>query len=118
MARAPSPRRAVGFYAIEVGDDLALSRHHVIASTLLGLLGRDRRGRAAPLVQGACSSRSLSSCRSAHGSGDGVAGAAKFVSPFTGIVHAVDETLAAPDEHRLISIACELADGGPTRWTR
>jgi ribosomal protein S12 methylthiotransferase accessory factor len=37
-----------------------------------------------------------------------------FVSPFTGIVHAVDETLAAPDEHRLISIACELADGGPT----
>jgi ribosomal protein S12 methylthiotransferase accessory factor len=37
-----------------------------------------------------------------------------FVSPFTGIVHAVDETLAAPDEHRLISIACELADGRPT----
>jgi ribosomal protein S12 methylthiotransferase accessory factor len=37
-----------------------------------------------------------------------------FVSPFTGIVHGVDETLAAPDEHRLISIACELADGGPT----
>src|SRR4029079_19132745 len=25
-----------------------------------------------------------------------------------------DETLAAPDEHRLITIACELADGEPT----
>jgi ribosomal protein S12 methylthiotransferase accessory factor len=37
-----------------------------------------------------------------------------FVSPLTGIVHAVDETLAAPDEHRLISFACDLADGGPT----
>src|SRR5262245_15056439 len=37
-----------------------------------------------------------------------------FVSRFTGIVHSVDETLAAPDEHRLISIACEVADGRPT----
>lgn len=37
-----------------------------------------------------------------------------FVSPFTGVVHSVDETLAAPDEHRLISIACEVADGRPT----
>jgi len=37
-----------------------------------------------------------------------------FVSPFTGIVHGVDETLAAPGEHRLVSIACELADGRPT----
>jgi ribosomal protein S12 methylthiotransferase accessory factor len=37
-----------------------------------------------------------------------------FVSPFTGIVHGIDETLSAPDEHRLISIACELADGRPT----
>jgi ribosomal protein S12 methylthiotransferase accessory factor len=37
-----------------------------------------------------------------------------FVSPYTGVVRSVDETLAAPDEHRLISIACELADGGPT----
>src|SRR5213592_2145916 len=37
-----------------------------------------------------------------------------FVSPFTGIVRSVDETLAAPDEHRLISIACEVADGRPT----
>ncbi len=37
-----------------------------------------------------------------------------FVSPFTGIVHGVDETLAAPDEHRLVSIACEVADGRPT----
>ncbi len=38
----------------------------------------------------------------------------RFVSPFTGIVHSVDETLAAHDEHRLISIACEVADGRPT----
>src|SRR5262245_37620289 len=37
-----------------------------------------------------------------------------FVSRFTGIVHSGDETLAAPDEHRLISIACEVADGRPT----
>ncbi|MGE5272946.1 MAG: YcaO-like family protein [Verrucomicrobiota bacterium] len=36
-----------------------------------------------------------------------------FVSPFTGVVHGLDETLAAPDEHRLVSIACELADGRP-----
>jgi ribosomal protein S12 methylthiotransferase accessory factor len=34
-----------------------------------------------------------------------------FVSPFTGVVHGVDETLAAPDEHRLVSVACEVADG-------
>lgn len=37
-----------------------------------------------------------------------------FVSPFTGIVRSVDETLVTPDEHRLISIACEVADGRPT----
>ena len=37
-----------------------------------------------------------------------------FVSPFTGVVHGVDETLAAPDEHRLVTIACELADGRAT----
>jgi ribosomal protein S12 methylthiotransferase accessory factor len=37
-----------------------------------------------------------------------------FVSPYTGVVRSVDETLAAPDEHRLISIACEVADGRPT----
>jgi ribosomal protein S12 methylthiotransferase accessory factor len=37
-----------------------------------------------------------------------------FVSPFTGIVRSADETLVAPDEHRLISIACEVADGRPT----
>ena len=37
-----------------------------------------------------------------------------FVSPFTGIVRSIDETLAAPDEHRLISIACEVAEGRPT----
>jgi ribosomal protein S12 methylthiotransferase accessory factor len=37
-----------------------------------------------------------------------------FVSPFTGVVHGVDEMLAAPDEHRLITIACEIADGRPT----
>jgi ribosomal protein S12 methylthiotransferase accessory factor len=37
-----------------------------------------------------------------------------FVSPLSGVVRATAETLAAPDEHRLISIGCELADGGPT----
>lgn len=37
-----------------------------------------------------------------------------FVSPLTGVVHATGETLAAPDEHRLVSIGCELADGVPT----
>jgi len=41
-------------------------------------------------------------------------GLRSFVSPFTGIVRSLDETLAAPDEHRLISIACEVADGRPT----
>jgi ribosomal protein S12 methylthiotransferase accessory factor len=29
-------------------------------------------------------------------------------------VHGIDETLAAPDEHRLVTIACGLADGRPT----
>jgi ribosomal protein S12 methylthiotransferase accessory factor len=33
------------------------------------------------------------------------------VSPLTGIVRSVSETLAAPDESRLISIGCELAGG-------
>ena len=37
-----------------------------------------------------------------------------FVSPFTGVVRSLGETLAAPDEHRLVSIGCELADGRPT----
>ncbi len=37
-----------------------------------------------------------------------------FVSPFSGIVHSVDEMLAAPDEHRLVNVTCELADGRPT----
>jgi ribosomal protein S12 methylthiotransferase accessory factor len=37
-----------------------------------------------------------------------------FVSPFTGVVRSVAETLAAPDEHRLISIGCQLADAVPT----
>jgi ribosomal protein S12 methylthiotransferase accessory factor len=37
-----------------------------------------------------------------------------FVSPFTGVVRSVGETLAAPDEHRLISIGCQLADAVPT----
>ena len=34
-----------------------------------------------------------------------------FVSPLTGVVHSLAETLAAPDEVRLVSIGCELADG-------
>jgi ribosomal protein S12 methylthiotransferase accessory factor len=33
-----------------------------------------------------------------------------FVSPLTGVVRGVGEILAAPDEHRLVSIGCELAD--------
>ncbi len=37
-----------------------------------------------------------------------------FVSPLTGVVRKMGETLAAPDEHRLVSIGCELADGVPT----
>jgi ribosomal protein S12 methylthiotransferase accessory factor len=37
-----------------------------------------------------------------------------FVSPLTGIVRGIDETLAAPDEHRLVSVACEVGDGRPT----
>jgi ribosomal protein S12 methylthiotransferase accessory factor len=37
-----------------------------------------------------------------------------FVSPLSGVVRSTAETLAAPDEHRLISIGCELADGVPT----
>ncbi|HEY7692457.1 MAG TPA: YcaO-like family protein [Gaiellaceae bacterium] len=37
-----------------------------------------------------------------------------FVSPFAGIVHGSAETLTVPDEHRLVSIACQLADGRPT----
>ncbi len=37
-----------------------------------------------------------------------------FVSPLTGVVRCVSETLAAPDESRLVSIGCELADGSLT----
>jgi ribosomal protein S12 methylthiotransferase accessory factor len=37
-----------------------------------------------------------------------------FVSPLTGVVRTLGETLAAPDEHRLVSIGCELADARPT----
>jgi ribosomal protein S12 methylthiotransferase accessory factor len=37
-----------------------------------------------------------------------------FVSPFTGVVHGVDEMLAAVDEHRLVNVTCEIADGRPT----
>ena len=33
---------------------------------------------------------------------------------YTGVVRSLGETLAAPDEHRLISIGCELADAAPT----
>jgi ribosomal protein S12 methylthiotransferase accessory factor len=33
-----------------------------------------------------------------------------FVSPLTGVVRGVGEILTAPDEHRLVSIGCELAD--------
>lgn len=36
-----------------------------------------------------------------------------FVSPLTGVVRGVAETLAAPDEMRLVSIGCELADAVP-----
>jgi ribosomal protein S12 methylthiotransferase accessory factor len=37
-----------------------------------------------------------------------------FVSPLTGVIHGIDETLAAPDELRLVSVSCGLADGRPT----
>lgn len=40
-----------------------------------------------------------------------------FVSPLTGVVRLVAETLAAPDELRLRSVGCELADGEPTIGT-
>lgn len=40
-----------------------------------------------------------------------------FVSPLTGVVRGLAETLAAPDEQRLRSIGCELADGRPTIGT-
>jgi ribosomal protein S12 methylthiotransferase accessory factor len=40
-----------------------------------------------------------------------------FVSPLTGVVHSLSETLAAPDELRLVSIGCELAYGLPTIGT-
>jgi ribosomal protein S12 methylthiotransferase accessory factor len=36
-----------------------------------------------------------------------------FVSPYTGVVRSLGETLRAPDEHRLISIGCQLADAAP-----
>jgi ribosomal protein S12 methylthiotransferase accessory factor len=34
-----------------------------------------------------------------------------FVSPLTGVVRTIDETLAAPDEQRLVGFTCGLADG-------
>jgi ribosomal protein S12 methylthiotransferase accessory factor len=40
-----------------------------------------------------------------------------FVSPVTGVVRGLSETLAASDELRLVSIGCELADGLPTIGT-
>lgn len=36
-----------------------------------------------------------------------------FVSPYTGIVRTLGETLPAPDEHRLVAIGCQLADAEP-----
>ena len=41
-----------------------------------------------------------------------------FVSPLTGVVSGLAETLAATDEHRLVSIGCEVADGVPTIGSR
>jgi ribosomal protein S12 methylthiotransferase accessory factor len=40
-----------------------------------------------------------------------------FVSPLTGVVHGLSETLAAPGEFRLVSIGCELAEGLATIGT-
>jgi ribosomal protein S12 methylthiotransferase accessory factor len=40
-----------------------------------------------------------------------------FVSPLTGVVRGLSETLAAPGELRLVGIGCELADGPPTIGT-
>jgi ribosomal protein S12 methylthiotransferase accessory factor len=40
-----------------------------------------------------------------------------FVSPLTGVVRGLSETMAAADELRLVSIGCELADGLPTIGT-
>src|SRR5262249_55993791 len=40
-----------------------------------------------------------------------------FVSPLTGVVRGLSETLAAPDELRLVSIGCELAEGSATIGT-
>src|SRR5580765_1581736 len=40
-----------------------------------------------------------------------------FVSPLTGVVRGLSETLAAPGELRLVGIGCELADGLPTIGT-
>ena len=40
-----------------------------------------------------------------------------FVSPLTGVVRCLSETLAAPGELRLVGIGCELADGRPTIGT-
>ena len=40
-----------------------------------------------------------------------------FVSPLAGVVHGLSETLAAPEELRLVSIGCELADGLATIGT-
>lgn len=37
-----------------------------------------------------------------------------FVSPFSGVVRTVDETLAAPDEPRLVGFTCGLAEGERT----
>jgi ribosomal protein S12 methylthiotransferase accessory factor len=41
-----------------------------------------------------------------------------FVSPLTGVVRGLSETLAAPGELRLVSIGCELAEGVPTIGTQ
>src|SRR6478736_4781557 len=40
-----------------------------------------------------------------------------LVSPLTGVVRRLSETLAAPGELRLVGIGCELADGRPTIGT-
>jgi ribosomal protein S12 methylthiotransferase accessory factor len=41
-----------------------------------------------------------------------------FVSPLTGVVRRLAETLAAPDESRLVSIGCELAEAEPVIGTQ
>ena len=116
LARARRSLRAGGVLRARArADDLADGPPRPPGSALPGLLRPGRRRPAAPLAQGDPGCRGWSSLGRPSDAGRGGAPAAADVrlARITGVVRSLGETLHAPDEHRLISIGCQLADAAP-----